>query len=393
MFSSDDPIVITHAKRSPMGALLGQFKDLSASDLAGQVIASLLQSTPSLADTISEVYMGCVLTAGQGQAPARQAALKGGLPLHVPATTLNKMCGSGMKAVMLGSNQLCAETQDVILAGGMESMSAAPYLLKKARSGYRLGHSALIDHLFMDGLEDAYETGKLMGIFADKTAAHLGITREQQDAFALTSLQRSQTAIQQGYFEAEITSIQENTLTHAQDEGPLKARPEKIKQLKPAFSPEGTVTAANASSISDGAAALILMRASRAKQLGLTPLAKIVGQASYAQEPAWFTTAPVFAIQTLLKRIRWDKESVDLYEINEAFAVVTLAAIDALGLSSQQVNINGGACALGHPIGASGARILVTLIHALRQQDLKRGIAALCIGGGEATAIAIERMD
>lgn len=390
-----DPIVITSAKRTPMGSLLGELKDCTASILGASVIQSALVQNQISLDAIPEIIMGCVLMAGQGQAPARQAALAAGLAQSTRCSTLNKMCGSGMQAVMLAHDMLLANTHDLMVAGGMESMSNAPYLLTKARAGYRLGHQQALDHMFLDGLEDAYERGKLMGAFAEATAQHFGFTREAQDEFAITSLMRAQQANQDGTFSAEITPLTINSKdghkTITQDETPLKARPDKIPLLKPAFSATGTVTAANSSSISDGAAALVLMRESQAIKRGLTPLARIVGHTGFAQAPAWFTTAPVFAIQNLLEKINWSKDSVDLYEINEAFAVVTMAAMQELKLAHEKVNIHGGACALGHPIGASGARILVTLIHALHKHNLSRGIAALCIGGGEATAMAIER--
>lgn len=390
----NDPIVITSAVRTPMGSLLGELKDFTAAQLGGAAIQTALARSQLPAAAIPEIIMGCVLTAGQGQAPARQAALAGGLLESTACTTINKMCGSGMKAVMLAHDMLRADVYNIMIAGGMESMSNAPYLLNKARSGYRLGHGQLLDHMFLDGLEDAYDRGKLMGVFAEATAKKFGFSREAQDAFAITSLNRAQQAIANGNFKDEITPLtlrnKEGEKIIAQDEAPLKARPDKIPQLKPAFSADGTVTAANSSSISDGAAALVLMRESHAAKLGLTPLARIVGHASYAQEPAWFTTAPVFAIHNLLNKIQWRKEDVDLYEINEAFAIVTMAAMQELQLPHDRVNIHGGACALGHPIGASGARILVTLLNALKQRQLKRGVAALCIGGGEATAMAVE---
>lgn len=389
-----DPIVITSAIRTPMGGLLGDLKDFTAPQLGGAAIQAAVERSQLQPQEIPEVIMGCVLSAGQGQAPARQAALGAGLLQSTACTTINKMCGSGMKAVMLAHDMLRAETHNVMVAGGMESMTNAPYLLAKARSGYRLGHGQLIDHLFLDGLEDAYDRGKLMGAFAEATAKHFGFTRAAQDDFAITSLLRAQTAIREGLFNDEITTItlknKEGEKTISQDETPLKARLDKIPLLKPAFSADGTVTAANSSSISDGAAALVLMRESHARKLGLQPLARIIGHTTHAQEPAWFTTAPVFAIQQLLEKIRWHKDDIDLYEINEAFAIVTMVAMKELNLPHDKVNVHGGACALGHPIGASGARILVTLLNALKQRNLKRGVASLCIGGGEATAMAIE---
>ncbi|NNM59089.1 MAG: acetyl-CoA C-acyltransferase [Legionellales bacterium] len=391
-----DSIVITSAVRTPMGGLLGELKDFTAAQLGSAAILAALERSQLQRQDIPEVIMGCVLTAGQGQAPARQAALGAGLLQSTTCTTINKMCGSGMKAAMLAHDLIRAETHEIMLAGGMESMTNAPYLLAKARGGYRLGHGQLIDHQFLDGLEDAYERGRLMGSFAEATAKHFGLTREAQDQFAITSLLRAQAAIKDGTFDHEITPLtlknKDGEKIISQDETPLKARLDKIPLLKPAFSPDGTVTAANSSSISDGAAALILMRESHAEKLGLQPLARIVGHASYAQEPAWFTTAPVFAIQRLLEKIHWQKDQVDLYEINEAFAVVTMVAMQELQLPHDKVNIHGGACALGHPIGASGARILVTLLHALKKHQLKRGVASLCIGGGEATAMAVELM-
>jgi acetyl-CoA C-acetyltransferase len=340
--------------------------------------------------------MGCVLQAGQGQAPARQAALGAGLPQGVVCSTVNKMCGSGMKAVMLGHDLLLAGSADVVLAGGMESMSNAPYLLERARTGYRMGHGKVLDHMFLDGLEDAYDKGRLMGTFAEDCAQAYGFTREQQDAFAIASLTRAQKAIAEGRFAGEIVAVEAKSgrdlVTVASDEQPPKARLEKIPTLKPAFREGGTVTAANASSISDGAASLLLMRLSEAEKRGLTPLARIAGHASFAQAPNLFTTAPVGSIQRLLARTGWSLNEVDLFEVNEAFAVVPMVAMRDLDISHDKLNVHGGACALGHPIGASGARVLVTLLNALTQYDLKRGVASLCIGGGEATAVAIERM-
>ena len=387
-------IVIVAAKRTPIGCLLGRLSSLTAPQLAAVAhLAALEQASLSPAD-VDEVITGCVLSAGLGQAPARQAAIAAGIPYSTGATTINKMCGSGMKAVMLAHDLLQAGSARVVLAGGMESMSHAPYLLSKARSGYRLGHGELIDHLFRDGLEDAYEAGKLMGCFADETASQLHLSRDQQDEFSKTSQQRALEAQQKGIFDAEIapvpvTSRKETTIVK-QDESPDPAKLAKIKQLRPAFKPDGTVTAANSSSIADGAASLILMTAEEAQQRGLKPLARIVAHATHAQEPAWFTTAPVEAIRNVLHKAQWKTEDVDLFEINEAFAVVALAAIKALELDQGKVNVHGGACALGHPIGASGARILVTLIYALQQRKQQKGVAALCIGGGEATAMAIE---
>jgi acetyl-CoA C-acetyltransferase len=389
-----DPIVIVAAARTPMGGLLGCFKDVSAAALGSAAIRAAVARAGLAPTAIEEVIMGCVLAAGQGQAPARQAALGADLPYSTTATTINKMCGSGMKALMFAHDALLSGDKKVILAGGLENMSNAPYLLPKAREGYRLGHQQVVDHMFLDGLEDAYDRGKLMGCFAEATAKHFNFSRAAQDQFALTSLQRAQDAIKHGHFKAEITPVvcqtRQGELSIDTDEQPGNAKPDKIPQLKPAFAKDGTVTAANSSSISDGAAALILMRSSEARARGLTALAKIVAHSSYAHEPAWFTTAPVGAIKQVLEKSQWRSTDVDLFEINEAFAVVTMAAIEQLALDPAKVNIHGGACALGHPIGASGARIIVTLIHALQQRQAKRGIAALCIGGGEATAMAIE---
>lgn len=390
----ENDIVIVAAKRTPHGALLGSLSSLSAPELAAIAHQAVIEQAQLLPQDIDEVISGCVLQAGIGQAPARQAAIKAGIPPSAGATTLNKMCGSGMKAVMLAHDLIKAGSAKIVLAGGMESMSNAPYLLSKARAGYRLGHGEIKDHLFLDGLEDAYDRGKLMGFFADATAKALAFSREQQDAYAARSMSRALEAERNGLFKDEIVPI---TLTHkkgqttiTQDEGPDADKLAKIPQLRPAFQADGTVTAANASSISDGAASLILMTAANAKARGLTPLAKIVAHASHAQDPEWFTTAPIDAIRKVLQQAHWTPSDVDLYEINEAFAVVSMAAIQALELDINKVNIHGGACALGHPIGASGARILVTLIYALKQFNKHKGVAALCIGGGEATAIAIE---
>lgn len=389
-----NPIVIVAAKRTPIGQLLGELSSLAAPELGGYAIAASLTAANLAPEHISEVIMGCVLSAGLGQAGARQAALKAGLPLATPCTTVNKMCGSGMKAVMLAHDQLLAHPNQIIIAGGMESMSNAPYLVPKARPGYRLGHGQLIDHMLRDGLEDAYETGTLMGVFADRCATQYQFTRQAQDDFALASLQRAQQATTEGWFKTEISPIslvqKKQTVVITTDEGPRVAKPEKIKQLSPAFSADGTVTAANSSSISDGAAALILMRKETAKQLQLPILATIMAQASHAQAPEWFTTAPIEAIRSVLTKANWTTNDVDLFEINEAFAVVAMVAMRELKLAHERVNIHGGACVLGHPIGASGARILTTLIYALLRQKKRRGVAALCIGGGEATAMAIE---
>ncbi|GAB4392515.1 MAG: acetyl-CoA C-acetyltransferase [Gammaproteobacteria bacterium] len=392
-----EPVVIVSAARTAMGGLLGHFKDLPASTLGAAVIEACIQRAKLAPEQIAEVFMGCVLPAGQGQAPARQAALGAKLPYSTGATTINKMCGSGMKAVMFAHDLLHVHTNSIFIAGGMESMSNAPYLIPKARTGYRLGHGQIIDHMFYDGLEDAYDRGRLMGTFAEATAQHYKFTREAQDEFAITSLKRAQKATQEGYFKAEIVPVtvqdKKETRVIDIDQQPAEAKIDKIPHLKPAFAKEGTVTAANSSSISDGAAALLLMRQSTADSLKLKPLATITGHATHAQEPAWFTTAPIVAIQKLLAQLNWSTNQVDLFEINEAFATVTMAAMRDLELSHDIVNVHGGACALGHPIGASGARILVTLLHALQQRQLKRGVASLCIGGGEATAVGIELVD
>ena len=390
-----DDIVIVAAKRTPQGAMLGNLSTLSAPEIGAVAHCAAIEQAGIKASLIDEVISGCVLQAGIGQAPARQAAIKANIPDSVGATTLNKMCGSGMKAVMLGHDLIKAGSANIVLASGMESMSNAPYLLSKARQGYRLGHGELKDHMFLDGLEDAYDRGTLMGCFADATATHFHFTREQQDAFAIRSMTLALEAQKNGAFNAEIAPViitgrKGEITTISLDEGPDAAKIAKIPQLRPAFQADGTVTAANSSSISDGAASLILMTASNAEHHGLKPLAKIVAHASFAQEPKWFTTAPVKAIERVLTKAGWKAHDVDLYEINEAFAVVTMAAISELHLPIDKVNIHGGACALGHPIGASGARIIVTLIHALKLLKKTRGIAALCIGGGEATAIAIE---
>ena len=390
----NDPVVIVSAARTPMGAFQGELKDFSAPQLGAAAIHAAVERAGIKPDQVQEVIMGCVLPAGQGQAPARQASIGAGLPLSTGCTTVNKMCGSGMKAAMLAHDLLAAGTNEVMVAGGMESMTNAPYLLPKARSGYRMGHQQVIDHMFLDGLEDAYDKGKLMGSFAEDCAGKYSFTREEQDKFAIASLERAQAANKSGWFAWEITPLaikagkNERFMEH--DEPPFKANFEKIPTLKPAFRKDGTVTAANSSSISDGAAALVMMRRSTAGKLGLAPLAVVVGHSTHSQEPGWFTTAPVGAIRKLFDATGWTAGKVDLYEINEAFAVVTMAAMKEHGLPHARVNIHGGACALGHPIGASGARILVTLIGALKKTGGKRGIASLCIGGGEATAMAIE---
>ena len=390
----NDPIVIVSCARTPIGGFLGCFKEVPASQLGGFAIKEAVNRAQLNSNDIDEVIMGCVLQAGQGQAPARQASINADLSKSVPCSTINKMCGSGMKAVMLAHDALLAGSNNIMVAGGMESMSMAPYLLDRARAGYRMGHGTVTDHMFLDGLEDAYDKGRLMGCFAEECAKEYHFTREAQDQFAITSLQRAQQAIANGSFQKEITPVTVKTkqgdIQVTIDEQPTNAKPDKIPLLKPAFDKNGTVTAANSSSISDGASAMVLMRRSEALQRGLIPLATIKGQASHAQAPDLFTTAPISAINKLLIKTGWDINDIDLFEINEAFAVVAMAAIKDLSLSSEKVNVHGGACALGHPIGASGTRIITTLIYALRQYQLKRGVAALCIGGGEATAMAIE---
>ncbi len=386
-------VVIAGAARTPMGGFQGVFNDVGAPELGGAAIRAVLEGAG--AKTVDEVLMGCVLPAGQGQAPARQAAFAAGLGEEIPATTLNKMCGSGMKAAMIGFDQIALGGAEVMVTGGMESMTNAPYLLPKMRGGARIGHAQVIDHMFLDGLEDAYDKGRLMGTFAEDCAEAFQFTREAQDEYALRSLSSAIEAQESGAFADEITAVPVKTrkgeLTVDADEQPASARPEKIPTLKPAFRKDGTVTAANSSSISDGAAALVLASAEAAERRGLNVRARILGHASHAQAPGLFTTAPVPAAQKLLERIGWSKDDVDLWEVNEAFAVVPMAFMHEMGLPRDIVNVNGGACALGHPIGASGARIMVTLLNALEKRGLKRGVAAICIGGGEATAIAIER--
>ncbi|MDD2869058.1 acetyl-CoA C-acyltransferase [Neomegalonema sp.] len=389
-----DPIVVVGMARTPMGGFLGDFKDVTAAHLGAASIRAAVERAGLTPETIEEVVFGCVLPAGQGQAPARQAALGAGLPLGAGATTVNKMCGSGMKAAMLAHDLILAGSASAIVAGGMESMSNAPYLLDRARTGYRMGHGRTLDHMFLDGLEDAYDKGRLMGTFAEDCAGAFAFTREEQDAFAIASLERAQQAMASGGFAEEIIPVTvksgKTERVVSEDEQPPKARIDKIPTLRPAFREGGTVTAANSSSISDGAAALVLMRRSEAERRGLTPLAVILGHATHARAPKDFPTAPIGAVEALLGKLGWTPETPDLYEINEAFAVVAMAAMKALNLPHEKVNVNGGACALGHPIGASGARILVTLIAALRSRGLKRGLATLCIGGGEATAMAVE---
>jgi acetyl-CoA C-acetyltransferase len=397
--STTDPVVIVSVARTPMGGFQGDFKDLSAAQLGSAAIRAAVDRADIEPASVEEVIFGCVLPAGQGQAPARQAALGAGLPLAAGCTTVNKMCGSGMKAVMLAHDLIVAGTNQVMVAGGMESMSNAPYLLPKARAGLRMGHGQVLDHMFLDGLEDAYEKGRLMGTYAEECASEFGFTREAQDAFAVASTQRAKAAIDSGAFAWEVVSVpvgkEQKLVEH--DEQPHKARLDKIASLKPAFKRDGgTVTAANSSSISDGAAAVVLMKLSRAQSLGLRPLARIVAHSTHAQEPGKFTTAPVGAIQKLYDRTGWNTACVDLFEINEAFAVITMAAMQAHNIPHDKVNVHGGACALGHPIGASGARVIVTLLGALRARfgavAGKRGVASLCIGGGEATALAIETL-
>ena len=389
-----EAIVIVGAARTPMGAFQGDFSELAAHDLGGAAIRAAVERAGIAPEKVDEVLFGNCLMAGQGQAPARQAGFKGGLPQSTGAVTLSKMCGAGMEATLLAHDQLVAGSRDVMVAGGMESMTNAPYLLKKGRGGYRMGHDKIFDHMMLDGLEDAYEAGRSMGTFGEDCAAKYQFTREQQDAFATASVQRAQAAAQSGAFDAEITPVTVSTrkgdVVVRIDEGPAKARLDKISSLKPAFKKDGTITAASSSSINDGAAALVLMRESTARELGCKPLARIVAHASFAQAPEWFTTAPVGATQKVLKKAGWTVADVELWEINEAFAVVPLALMAELGVSHDIVNVHGGACALGHPIGASGARILVTLVHALQTHGKKRGLATLCIGGGEATAMAIE---
>ena len=384
----NDPVVIVGAARTPMGGFQGDFSSLSASDLGAVAIRAAVERAGIRPEEVEEVIMGCVLPAGQGQAPARQASLKAGIPLAAGCTTVNKMCGSAMKATMLA--------HDLIVAGGMESMTNAPYLMPKARGGYRMGHQTVQDHMFLDGLEDAYDKGRLMGTFAEDCAATFGFTREAQDAFALTSLSRALAANDDGTFAWETTPVtvagRKGDVVIDKDEQPAKASPDKVPQLKPAFRKDGTVTAANSSSISDGAAALVVMRRSTAEKRRLAPLAVIIAHTTHAQEPGLFTTAPVGAIERLYRKTGWTTKDIDIFEINEAFAVVTMAAMKEHGIPHDKVNVHGGACALGHPIGASGARIIVTLLGALRKHGKKRGVASLCIGGGEATAMAIERL-
>jgi acetyl-CoA C-acetyltransferase len=391
---SHDPIVIVSAARTPMGSFQGDFSALAAHDLGGAAIRAAVARAGISSDLITEVLFGNCLMAGQGQAPARQAAFKGGLPKSAGAVTLSKMCGSGMRAAMFAHDMLVAGTHDVLVAGGMESMTNAPYLMLKGRCGYRMGHDRIFDHMMLDGLEDAYEAGRSMGTFGEECAAKYNFTRAQQDHFATTSVQRAKAATESGAFAAEITPVTVKDRSGERvvsiDEGPGKVKLDKITSLKPAFKKDGTITAASSSSINDGAAAMVLMRESTAAKLGCKPLARIVSHATHAQEPEWFATAPVGASQKVLAKAGWAVGDVDLWEINEAFAVVPMALMKELNVLHEKVNVNGGACALGHPIGASGARIMVTLIHALKARGLKKGLATLCIGGGEGTAVALE---
>lgn len=393
---NDEPIVIAGLARTPMGGLLGSLSSRSAPQLGAVAIEAAVERAGVPVNDIDQVIMGNVLGAGLGQAPARQASLGAGLPLGTGCTTINKMCGSGMKALMLAHDLIRAGSARIVVAGGMESMSNAPYLLPKARAGFRLGHGQVKDHMFLDGLEDAYDKGTLMGVFAEHCAEKYGFSRQAQDAFAVTSLERARRANEDGSFAAEMTPVtyetRKGSVTVDRDEQPFNTNVDKIPKLKPAFKPDGTVTAANASSISDGAAALVVMPESEAERRGITPLARIVGHAEHAQEPGWFTTAPTAALRKLQSATDWSTDSVDLFEVNEAFAVVTMAAMHELHLDQEQVNVNGGACALGHPLGTSGARIVATLIAALDARNAKRGMAGICIGGGEATAMAVERI-
>jgi acetyl-CoA C-acetyltransferase len=396
MSERSDPIVIAASVRTPLGRFQGELSPIAAPRLGSTVIKTAVERAGLAPERIDEVLMGCVLPAGQGQAPARQAARGAGLPDATGATTINKVCGSGMKAVMLGHDLISAGSADVVVAGGMESMSNAPYLLSQARAGYRFGHGQIFDHAALDGLEDAYEKGRSMGTFGEDTAQQYQFDRKSQDRYAETSLRRATTAVESGAFDSEIVPVtiaaKAGDLVVKRDENPLKVSPDKIPTLKPAFRPDGTITAASSSANADGAAALVLTRRSIAEREGLPVLAVIRGHASHAQEPAWFTTAPIGAIRKLLAKVGWSKDDVDLFEINEAFAVVVMAAMRDLALDHERVNVHGGACALGHPIGATGARIIVTLLNALEKKGGKRGVASLCIGGGEATAVAVERL-
>ncbi|MCV6588878.1 MAG: acetyl-CoA C-acyltransferase [Marinobacterium sp.] len=390
-----DSVVIVSAARTPMGGMMGSLSSVRAPELCATAIKATLERGQVAADDVDEVIMGCVLPAGLGQAPARQASLGAGIPISAGCTTINKMCGSGMKSVMMAADQIMAGHADIMVAGGMENMSQAPYMLPKAREGMRMGHQQVVDHMFFDGLEDAYEGG-LMGTYAQKSADDYSVTREGMDDFAINSLEKALKAIETGAFKDEITPVtiksRKGEVVVDTDEQPGNARIDKIRSLKPAFKKDGTVTAANSSSISDGGSALLLMRESEAQKRGLQPLARITAQSTHAQLPAEFTIAPIGAIEKVLKKAGWDKDEVDLYEINEAFAVVTMLAQQELGLDADKVNVHGGACALGHPIGSSGSRILVTLLYALKNKGLKKGVASLCIGGGEATAVAVEML-
>lgn len=394
---STDPVVIVSYARTPMGSMQGALADVAATELGAAAVGAAVERAGLKGEAIERIYMGCVLPAGLGQAPARQAAIRAGLPQHIEATTVNKMCGSGMQAAIMASDALAAGSADLIIAGGLESMTNAPYLSLKHRNGARIGHDRLFDHMFLDGLEDAYEPGRAMGTYAEEIATEYQFTREAQDEYAIASLTRAQAAQRSGGFDREIVPVEVKTrkgvVTVAQDEQPAKGDPAKIPTLKPAFAKDGTVTAANASSISDGAAALVMTRASVAERLGLTPVARLVAHAGHAHAPARFTTAPVFAMQKALAKAGWGVGDVDLFEVNEAFAVVAMIAMRDLGIPHDVLNINGGACAMGHPIGASGARIMATLIAALQNNGQKRGLASLCIGGGEATAVALELLD
>lgn len=391
---STDPVVILSYARTPMGGLQGVLSGATATELGATAVGAAVERAGLSGEAVEKIYMGCVLPAGLGQAPARQAAIKAGLPNHIEATTVNKMCGSGMQAAMMAADALAAGSADLVIAGGMESMTGAPYLTLRHRGGARIGHDRLMDHMYLDGLEDAYEPGRLMGSFAEETAQHYQFTREMQDAYAIASLERAQRAQNSGAFVREIVPVEikgrKGVETVSLDEQPAKGDASKIPTLKPAFTKDGTITAANASSISDGAAALVMTRASVAERLGLDPIARVVSSAGHAHSPALFTTAPVFAMRKALEKAGWSTGDVDLYEVNEAFACVAMIAMHDLGLSHDVVNVNGGACALGHPIGASGARIIATLLSALQASGQKRGLASLCIGGGEATAMAVE---
>ncbi|QRM46923.1 acetyl-CoA C-acyltransferase [Rhizobium sp. BG4] len=392
--TSDDPVVIAGMARTPMGGFQGDFKDVAATELGSAAIRAAIERSGLSAEMIGEVLMGCVLSAGQGQAPARQAALGAGLPYDCGAATINKVCGSGMKAAMIGHDEIVSGSQSVVVAGGMESMTNAPYLLKRARSGYRMGHGAIHDHMFLDGLEDAYDKGRSMGTFAEECAEAYQFTRDAQDHYAIASLDKAKRAVDGGLFDTETVTVQvqsgKTSRDISRDEQPGKADPARIPSLKPAFRDGGTVTAASSASISDGAAALVMIRRSEAERRGLTPIAAITGHATHSQAPNLFTTAPVGALRKLSEKTGWALGDVDLFEINEAFAVVPMAAMHDLGLPAEKINIHGGACALGHPIGASGARIIVTLLAAMQRYGLKRGMASLCLGGGEATAMAFE---